>query len=749
MSDVPVVNLLKQLMDIPSVSEEEKEIGLWLADYLKSVGLTVEMIPIAPGSDRCNVYAYMGRNRKARTMLTSHMDTVPPHIPITIKDNIIYGRGACDDKGPLAAQIIAVEELKAEGALKDGDVSLLFVVGEEKGGPGMLAANDMNLTWEGVIFGEPTEGKLATGHKGHFVFELFAKGVPCHSGYPEQGKSATGMLVSLLEELRQIELPVSDLLGPTTFHCGKIQGGVAYNVVAAEAYALCGIRIASSLQDIETEVEATVAKYPDVTFKKSFSYPETLLDYEVEGLERMSVSFGTDCPRLKGSHRKYLYGPGSILDAHGENEHVKIPDLIESSTMAANIADAPTLPRDEAFAITADFNSDPDPGKISLGAGVYRDEKARPWVLPSIKAAKRVLEALPDFDNHEYLPILGFEPFLKSARELILGDYDISKSHTLSVQTLSGTGANHLGALFLGKQLKPRNVFISDPTWGNHFLIWQIAAPDAIQKKYPYYRADTCSFDFNGMVAFLENGATEGDVVILHSCAHNPTGIDPTRDQWRDLAQLFKKKKLVPFFDSAYQGFATGDVEDDAWAVRHFQKVLFQDGPGSTPQGMCIAQSFAKNMGLYGERVGAFHLILPRDTPATGPQSQLMRLVRAEISNPPLYGARLVYIILSDPQLRDMWKEDLRTMSGRIKRVRTLLRQEIDKHEGLGDWGHLTSQIGMFSYTGLSKNHVQRLRDEHHIYLMYNGRASLSGANVDNVKYIADAIAEVVQYYKR
>ncbi|SCV57836.1 probable peptidase [Fusarium fujikuroi] len=306
MSDIPVVKLIKQLMDIPSISEEEKEIGLWLADYLKLMGLTVELIPITPGSDRCNVYAYMGKNRKARMMLTSHMDT-----------------------GPLAAQIIAVEELKVEGALKDGDVSLLFVVGEEKGGPGMLAANDMNLTWEGVVFGEPTEGKLATGHKGHFVFELFTKGVPCHSGYPEQGKSATGILVSLLEELRQIKLPVSELLGPTTFHCGKIQGGVAYNVVAAEAYALCGIRIASNLQDIEKEVEAVVAKYPDVTFKKSFSYPETLLDYEVEGLERMSVSFGTDCPRLKGSHKKYLYGPGSILDAHGENEHVKIPDLIE------------------------------------------------------------------------------------------------------------------------------------------------------------------------------------------------------------------------------------------------------------------------------------------------------------------------------------------------------------------------------------------------------------------------------------
>jgi aspartate/tyrosine/aromatic aminotransferase len=343
----------------------------------------------------------------------------------------------------------------------------------------------------------------------------------------------------------------------------------------------------------------------------------------------------------------------------------------------------------------------------------------------------------------------GFEPFLKSARELILGNYDASKSHALSVQTISGTGANHLGALFLANQLKPRNVFISDPTWANHFLVWQTSAPNVIQKKYPYYKADTCSFDFDGMTTMLEDEAIEGDVVILHPCAHNPTGIDPTKDEWCSLAQSFKRKKLFAFFDCAYQGFATGDVEDDAWAVRHFQHVLFQDRPGTSPQGMCVAQSFAKNMGLYGERVGAFHLVLPRTAPTSGPQSQLLRLIRAEISNAPLYGCRLVNIVLSDPKLREMWKEDLRTMSRRIKTVRALLRQELENHEGVGDWSHLTSQTGMFSFTGLSKDQVQRLRDEHHIYLMLNGRASMSGANQSNVKYIAESITEVVQFYRK
>ncbi|KAM5364067.1 hypothetical protein ACJZ2D_011684 [Fusarium nematophilum] len=329
MENPPAVKLLKQLMEIPSTSEEEQDIGKFLFSHLKSLNYNVDLIPIAPGSDRCNVYAYLGPNRKARTLLTSHMDTVPPHIPLRIEGDIIYGRGSCDDKGRLAAQIIALEELRAEGAVGDGDVSLLFVVGEEKGGPGMLAVNDMNLAWEAVIFGEPTESKLATGHKGHYVFELFATGIAAHSGYPEKGKSAIATLVSVLEELKSLELPVSELLGPSTFSCGKVEGGAAYNVLAAEAYALCGIRVAADLAEIERSVEDVVGKYEDVALKKSFGYPEVLLDHDMKGLDTMSVSFGTDVPRLKGTHKKYLYGPGSILDAHGENEQVSIRDLIE------------------------------------------------------------------------------------------------------------------------------------------------------------------------------------------------------------------------------------------------------------------------------------------------------------------------------------------------------------------------------------------------------------------------------------
>ncbi|KAK8038212.1 peptidase M20 domain-containing protein [Apiospora phragmitis] len=327
MADTPVVTLLKQLMEIPSISEEEEEIGFFLEKYLKDRGYMVELIPIAPGSTRRNVYAYMGNNRKSRTMLTSHMDTVPPHIPLSIKGDIIYCRGACDDKGSLAAQIVALEELRAENAVKDGDVSLLFVVGEGKGGPGMLAANDMGLTWEAVIFGEPTEGTMATGHKGHYVFELFASGISCHSGYPHGGTSATEKLISVLAELKSLDLPTSEILGPTTYHCGKLEGGGAYNVIAKDAYALCGIRVAANLEEIEKKVNDVVSKYPEVELKKSFAYPETMLDYEFEGensilcgsprialtnglchslgIPHKPVSFGTDIQRLTGAHKKF------------------------------------------------------------------------------------------------------------------------------------------------------------------------------------------------------------------------------------------------------------------------------------------------------------------------------------------------------------------------------------------------------------------------------------------------------------
>ncbi|GAP82824.1 putative peptidase family m20 protein [Rosellinia necatrix] len=342
--DHPVVELLKSLMSIVSTSELEHGIGVFLERHLQGLGYTVERTAIAPGSTRNNVYAYLGSARATRVLLTAHMDTVPPHIPLTVDaaaaaadgdgDIIIRGRGACDDLGPLAAQIIAAQELRAEGGVHEagGDVGLLFVVGEENGGHGMIAANDLGVAWESGIFAEPTESKLAKGHKGQVAFELISRGVACHSGYPHLGKSATSALLAVLNELSATTWPESDLLGASTFNIGTFEGGEKHNIVAPSAKALCEVRMVADLPGIKAKLEEVVSRHPDVELRFVFEYPEALLDWDVDGFEAAPVAFGTDVPRLRDElcGRRILYGPGSILVAHGPDEYIRVSELIDS-----------------------------------------------------------------------------------------------------------------------------------------------------------------------------------------------------------------------------------------------------------------------------------------------------------------------------------------------------------------------------------------------------------------------------------
>lgn len=308
------------------------------------------------------------------------------------------------------------------------------------------------------------------------------------------------------------------------------------------------------------------------------------------------------------------------------------------------------------------------------------------------------------------------------------------------MQTVSGTGAVHLGALFLSKFYKPnsqRTVYFSDPTWPNHFQIFSNVGLS--YKTYPYFDKQTRGLNFDGVINTIQN-ADEGSIIVLHACAHNPTGVDPTQEQWKKIAEVIRAKKHFPFFDTAYQGFASGDLARDGWAIRYFVEQGFE---------LCIAQSYAKNFGLYGERAGCFHFITAPASDAqatvTRVASQLAILQRSEISNPPAYGARIASLVLNDPALFAEWERDLRTMSGRIIDMRKALRAKLEELGTPGTWNHITDQIGMFSFTGLTEAQVLKVREDSHVYMTKNGRISMAGLNKNNIDYFAKAVDKAVR----
>ncbi|KDQ18100.1 hypothetical protein BOTBODRAFT_644375 [Botryobasidium botryosum FD-172 SS1] len=390
------------------------------------------------------------------------------------------------------------------------------------------------------------------------------------------------------------------------------------------------------------------------------------------------------------------------------------------------------------FKLTAAYKADTFADKVNLGVGAYRDDDNKPWVLPVIKKAKAILandEAL----DHEYLPITGLPEFTSAAARLILSPDSVAlkEGRVASVQTISGTGANHLGALFLSRFYEfngEKQVFLSNPTWINHLAIFKNVGIAPIY--YPYYDPKTIGLDFAGFVNSLRN-APKRSVFLLHACAHNPTGVDPTPEQWEQLADVILEQGHYAFFDCAYQGFASGDLDRDASAVRYFEQ-------RGVP--MLICQSFAKNAGLYGERIGALHVIGSTKAEADRVKSQLSVLQRSEISNPPSHGARLVSMILNDPQLFAEWQRDIKTMAQRIIDMRDRLFDILtNKLKTPGNWDHIVNQIGMFSFTGINAEQVNALIEKAHIYLTANGRISMAGLNSNNIDYFAENLDKAVR----
>jgi aspartate aminotransferase len=402
--------------------------------------------------------------------------------------------------------------------------------------------------------------------------------------------------------------------------------------------------------------------------------------------------------------------------------------------MASVFSSVQKGPPIEVFALNKACVEDSFPDKVNLGVGAYRTEEGKPWVLPVVKKAEKAIVEDTTL-NHEYLPVLGLDSFSKAATALLLGEdnQQVKNGLAFGVQTLSGTGALRVGAEFLARILKRTVFYYSDPTWENHQKVFY-SAGFTDGRSYRYWDPLTRGVDFDGFIADV-SAAPEGSVIILHACAHNPTGCDPTREQWIKLADVMEEKKLFPFFDSAYQGFASGDPIKDAFAVRYFAERGFE---------LFCAQSFAKNFGLYNERVGNLTVVQKDQATTAAVQSQLTLLVRYMYSNPPAFGGRIVGKVLNCPELRAEWMECIQKMSSRIIKMRQMLRNELETLKTPGTWNHITDQIGMFSYTGLNPNQVKVLIEKYHVYLLSSGRINMCGLNEKNVAYVAKAINDAV-----
>ncbi|XP_029523935.2 aspartate aminotransferase, mitochondrial [Oncorhynchus nerka] len=391
-------------------------------------------------------------------------------------------------------------------------------------------------------------------------------------------------------------------------------------------------------------------------------------------------------------------------------------------------------PPDPILGVSEAYKRDTNPKKINLGVGAYRDDQGKPYVLSCVRKAEAQIAA-KKLDK-EYLAIGGLGDFTKACAKLALGDDNevIKSGRNITVQTISGTGSLRIGANFLSRfHTEARDVYLPKPSWGNHTPIFRDAGMQL--KAYTYYDPKTCGFDFQGALNDISK-IPEKSVIMLHACAHNPTGVDPRPEQWKEIADLVKKRNLLVFFDMAYQGFASGDIDRDAWAVRYF----IEKG-----HNIVLSQSFAKNMGLYGERVGGFTVVCKDAEEAKRVESQLKILIRPIYSNPPMNGARIAATILNTPDLYKEWLGEVHGMANRIITMRELLVANLKKEGSTRNWKHVIDQIGMFCFTGLKPEQVERLTKEFSIYMTKDGRISMAGVTSGNVGYLAQGIHAVTK----
>ena len=388
-------------------------------------------------------------------------------------------------------------------------------------------------------------------------------------------------------------------------------------------------------------------------------------------------------------------------------------------------------PADPILGLTDTFKADNRAHKVNLGMGIYKDEAGQTPVLKSVKKAEAKLLEIEKSKN--YLGIEGVQAYNQVVQTLLFGENSelVNQHRAVTAQAPGGTGALRVAAEFLATNTTSKTIWVSNPTWANHHNIFESAGLTV--KEYQYYVAASHDMDFDAMLADLEQ-ASAGDIVLLHGCCHNPTGIDLNIEQWKLVAQLCLEKSLLPLFDFAYQGFGAG-IEEDAQGLRAVAKVV--------PE-LLVANSFSKNFGLYNERIGAVTLVAEDKATAERSFSQIKKTIRSNYSNPPAHGGLIVSTILADDALRSEWEAELTEMRQRIAQMRTLLVETLIAEGVTQDFSFISRQNGMFSFSGLNKDQVNRLRDEFAIYIVGSGRISVAGLTKDNMPAVCKAIAKVL-----
>lgn len=405
-----------------------------------------------------------------------------------------------------------------------------------------------------------------------------------------------------------------------------------------------------------------------------------------------------------------------------------------SMSVAVNVSRFESItmaPPDPILGVSEAFRADTNDMKLNLGVGAYRTEELSPYVLKVVRKAENLM--LEREENKEYLPIEGLAAFNKATAELLFGADNpvIQQQRVATIQGLSGTGSLRLAAALIERYFPGAKVIISSPTWGNHKNIFNDARVP--WSEYRYYDPKTVGLDFDGMILDIK-AAPEGSFVLLHGCAHNPTGIDPTPEQWEEIADVIQEKNHIPFFDVAYQGFASGSLDEDASSVRLF---------AARGMELLVAQSYSKNLGLYAERIGAINVVCSSADAAVRVKSQLKRIARPMYSNPPVHGAKIVANVVGNPSLFNEWKKEMEMMAGRIKSVRQKLYDSLCAKDKSGkDWSFILKQIGMFSFTGLNKAQSDNMTNKWHVYMTKDGRISLAGLSAAKCEYLADAIID-------